>query len=183
MPLSTETRSCLLPPSYTMNCQDPGPSYPITSKQSLLFLFVCFYITFFSPEQKKKKSIQDITCAEFVQTFEQLNTDNRWWAHFEGRNILETISQIDWLNDKATKEGWRHQLVISVELEKPLRQGIELLIEKVNIKPCASHICLYNHMQADIVFFSKIFAQHHGFKDATSFLRNWNVLNTQLKQK
>ncbi|KAG2204051.1 hypothetical protein INT47_007045 [Mucor saturninus] len=108
--------------------------------------------------------IQDITCAEFRETFNHLNIYDNWWVHFEGRNISETVFQIDWLSNKATDEGWRRQLVISVELEKPLRDDIECLIPR-----------------ADIVFFSKIFAQHHGFKDAISFLKNWDVLNTQLK--
>jgi ketohexokinase len=62
--------------------------------------------------------------------FIKLN-DNYWWVHFEGRNITETLGQIDWLNQKANAENWRHQLVISIEIEKPERPDIELLIEKV----------------------------------------------------
>lgn len=36
-----------------------------------------------------------------------------------------------WLDQKAISENWRHQLTISVELEKPERFEIELLMEKV----------------------------------------------------
>jgi hypothetical protein len=60
---------------------------------------------------------------EFKDMFCKL-TGNHWWVHFEGRNIAETMSQIDWLNQN-------HHCVLSVEIEKPLRPDIELLIEKV----------------------------------------------------
>ena len=61
-----------------------------------------------------------------------------------------------WLDEKAIKEQWRHQLVLSVELEKPERPHIELLLEK-----------------ADVVFFSKVYAQHYHYTDAASFLSAW----------
>ncbi|KAI8059712.1 Ribokinase-like protein [Thamnidium elegans] len=104
-------------------------------------------------------NIQDMTCIEFIEKFNDLNQDNSWWVHFEGRNIDQTLLQIDWLDKKAISEDWRHQLTISVELEKPERLDIELLIEK-----------------ADIVLFSKLFAQHHGFTETESFLRNYSGL-------
>lgn len=53
------------------------------------------------------------------------------WVHFEGRNIDQVVQQIDWLNDKAIADGWRDQLVISVELEKPDREHIDWLMPKV----------------------------------------------------
>lgn len=53
------------------------------------------------------------------------------WIHFEGRNIDQVVQQIDWLDSKAITEGWRDQLVISVELEKPDREHIDWLMPKV----------------------------------------------------
>jgi ketohexokinase len=53
------------------------------------------------------------------------------WVHFEGRNIYETAAQIDWLESKATREGWRSQLTISIELEKPDRPHIDVLLTRV----------------------------------------------------
>ncbi|GAA5805690.1 hypothetical protein HPULCUR_011213 [Helicostylum pulchrum] len=89
----------------------------------------------------------------------KLNSDNSWWVHFEGRNIEQTLLQIEWLDQKAISENWRHQLTISVELEKPDRLDIQALIKK-----------------ADIVLFSKLFAQHYGFTEAESFLRDYSGL-------
>lgn len=54
------------------------------------------------------------------------------WAHFEGRNVYETAAQIDWLEAKAKREGWRNELTISVELEKPDRPHIDILLTRVN---------------------------------------------------
>lgn len=72
-----------------------------------------------------------MTCNEFIENFNRLNSDNSWWVHFEGRNIEQTLLQIEWLDQKAISENWRHQLTISVELEKPDRLDIQALIKKV----------------------------------------------------
>lgn len=77
------------------------------------------------------KSLTDLSCEEFVQVFTKINKNNRWWVHFEGRNIDQALEQIDWLNEKASEEHWRHNLIISVEIEKPERENIDLLIERV----------------------------------------------------
>lgn len=53
------------------------------------------------------------------------------WIHFEGRNVDNAVQQIDWIDAKATKEGWRSKLHISVELEKPDRENIDALMPKV----------------------------------------------------
>lgn len=53
------------------------------------------------------------------------------WVHFEGRNVYETAAQIDWLEAKAKREGWRNELTISVELEKPDRPHIDILLTRV----------------------------------------------------
>ncbi|CEP17078.1 hypothetical protein [Parasitella parasitica] len=108
--------------------------------------------------------LPDLTCEEFVQVFSQINKHNQWWVHFEGRNIDETVKQIDWLDRKASEEHWRHDLTISVEVEKPERENIDLLIER-----------------GDVVFFSRVYAQHHQFTDARSFLSESPLLRQKLK--
>lgn len=88
--------------------------------------------------------MQDITCNEFIEKFEKIRTTthepNRWWVHFEGRNIENTLQQIDYLHHKATVEDWRESLTISVELEKPEREKIDYLIGRVSD---LSFMCTY----------------------------------------
>lgn len=88
-------------------------------------------------------SLQDITCDEFKQIFEKIKDTNRWWVHFEGRNIENTLQQIDYLHHKATVENWRDKLTISVELEKPERENIHLLIERVTYHYSFARFFLY----------------------------------------
>lgn len=85
------------------------------------------------------------------------------WIHFEGRNIDQVVQQIDWLNNKAISDGWRDQLVISVELEKPDREHIDWLMPK-----------------GDVVFFSKLFAERRGYDNAATFLHD---IKAQCKPK
>ncbi|KAI8080680.1 Ribokinase-like protein [Gilbertella persicaria] len=98
-------------------------------------------------------NLKEIDLNEFIQTFDTFPRKENVWVHFEGRNIHETIRQIEWLNEKAAREYWRSKLTISVELEKPERPDIHLLAQK-----------------GDVVFFSKIYAQHHGYQDPSQFL-------------
>ena len=76
---------------------------------------------------------------EFAQEMESKMTLSKdgvppfHWVHFEGRNIDQAVQQIDWLNNKAITQGWRDQLIISVELEKPDREHIDWLMPKVCI--------------------------------------------------
>ncbi|KAI8387530.1 Ribokinase-like protein [Blakeslea trispora] len=98
-------------------------------------------------------NLDEISLEEFIKVFEQLHSDHGWWVHFEGRNIAETIRQIEWLKKKATQENWNSNLIISIELEKPDRPDIDLLLPL-----------------GDIVFFSKLYAQHHGYQTPASFL-------------
>ncbi|KAI8991878.1 Ribokinase-like protein [Mycotypha africana] len=112
-------------------------------------------------------NLTDVNLKEFEQIFLGINggdisTDSRpvkrWWVHFEGRNVDNVRFQVDWLNRRYA-EQWRDYLTISVELEKPDRENISTLIEL-----------------ADIVFFSKLFAQYHGFKNAKSFMEKSPLL-------
>jgi len=68
------------------------------------------------------------------------------WIHFEGRAVEETYKMLS----HVKKE--KPHIPLSVEIEKP-RDNIESLFEL-----------------ADILFFSKIYAAHHGFEDAKSFI-------------
>lgn len=70
--------------------------------------------------------------------------------------MINAVKQIEWLENKAIQEGWRDQLTISVELEKPDREEIDSLLDK-----------------GDVVFFSKLFAERRGFKQADEFLKTY----------
>ncbi|KAI8391079.1 Ribokinase-like protein [Radiomyces spectabilis] len=105
-------------------------------------------------------SINDITENEFAQALDDVSkVQSRQpifdWVHFEGRNIVQVVKQIDWLETKATNEGWRDRLTISVELEKPDREHIDQLMPK-----------------GDVVFFSKLFAERRGYEDGIQFLND-----------
>ncbi|KAI8086398.1 putative PfkB family kinase [Halteromyces radiatus] len=106
----------------------------------------------------------DMTKDEFIHKFEEASNNKTKmlcdrqipfsWVHFEGRNVHNVVEQIDWLDTKATQEGWRSQLIISVELEKPDRPDIDLLLPK-----------------GDVVFFSKLFAQTRQYNHPKDFLQ------------
>ncbi|KAL1923131.1 uncharacterized protein VTP21DRAFT_9507 [Calcarisporiella thermophila] len=76
------------------------------------------------------------------------------WIHCEGRNCEETAKFLRWVDDRR-REGGEMPAVISVECEKPGREGIHGMLEL-----------------ADVVFFSKIYAQSLGFSNAADFLRS-----------
>ncbi|CAO3584131.1 unnamed protein product [Absidia cylindrospora] len=107
----------------------------------------------------------DLTKEEFIRKFDVASISKTMafsdrqapysWVHFEGRNIDNVVEQIDWLESKAKQEGWRSQLIISVELEKPDRPDIDLLLSK-----------------GDVVFFSKLFAQTRQYDHPRDFLRS-----------
>ncbi|GAA5813729.1 hypothetical protein MFLAVUS_007216 [Mucor flavus] len=110
---------------------------------------------------------QDITKDEFVRKFEMSSITKTMsfefdarpaysWVHFEGRNVYETAAQIDWLEAKSTREGWRSQLTISVELEKPDRPHIDILLTR-----------------GDVIFFSKLYAEKRGYEEIEDFLRDF----------
>ncbi|KAG2221684.1 hypothetical protein INT45_002722 [Circinella minor] len=110
-------------------------------------------------------SIKDISRDEFAKKIEvdkftetPISESKRkelfQWIHFEGRNVEQAVQQIDWIDDKARREGWRSTLTISVELEKPDREHIDLLMNK-----------------GDVVFFSKLFAECRGYNHPVDFLR------------
>ncbi|CAH1764882.1 12540_t:CDS:2 [Entrophospora sp. SA101] len=72
------------------------------------------------------------------------------WIHFEGRNAQEVSKMIDYIDSK----DWRSRAIVSVELEKPYRKGLEILMSK-----------------SDVLFFSKVFAEGKGYTSASDFLQ------------
>ncbi|CEG71590.1 hypothetical protein RMATCC62417_07299 [Rhizopus microsporus] len=102
-------------------------------------------------------TIQDITKNEFIQKIETIKTRFNW-IHFEGRNVEEAAAQIDWLESISSHEGWRSRLTISVELEKPDRPDIDMLLSR-----------------GDVVFFSKLYAEKRGYDDPSCFLRDYQT--------
>lgn len=89
------------------------------------------------------------------------------WFHFEGRNVVESEKIAQWINWKVINPivgdyskthrppaKWLEKTsILSVEFEKPDREGIETLFK-----------------HADVCFFSKTFAEGKGFDQPTDFL-------------
>ncbi|PSN70385.1 ketohexokinase-like protein [Corynespora cassiicola Philippines] len=71
------------------------------------------------------------------------------WYHFEGRIPDITLKCVEALREAHEHRGMK----ISVECEKPEREGMKRVAEL-----------------ADVVFYSKLWAEKNGFKDAKSFL-------------
>ncbi|KAG9295983.1 hypothetical protein G9A89_011835 [Geosiphon pyriformis] len=105
-------------------------------------------------------SIDELTFEEFEREFEAScaealsNDPNNGlpfnWIHFEGRNTEEVAKMIDFIDGKS----WRNKCIISVELEKPHRRGLENLMHR-----------------GDVVFFSKVFAEGKGYDHPGDFLQ------------
>ena len=72
------------------------------------------------------------------------------WIHFEGRNAAEVAKMMDYIDTKV----WRPKAIVSVELEKPYRRNLETLMNR-----------------ADVLFFSKVFAEGKGYDNAGDFLQ------------
>lgn len=86
-------------------------------------------------------------CPEFsFDDFRHINLQQYSWVHFEGRNITETRTMLQYL------QQYHPCITRSVEIEKP-RDDIETLFD-----------------YADILFFSHHYAQDHGFATATELL-------------
>ncbi|SAM05286.1 hypothetical protein [Absidia glauca] len=102
----------------------------------------------------------DLTKDEFIGHFSRASVNKTMeapysWVHFECRSVYTVLDQIGWLETKAMQEGWRSQLTISLDLDNPTLLDIELLFPK-----------------ADVVFFSKTFAQSRHFYHPKDFLRS-----------
>nr|CAG8472440.1 3131_t:CDS:2 [Entrophospora candida] len=105
-------------------------------------------------------SIDELIFDEFKHNFDKICTEEIVedddkiipfnWIHFEGRNAEEEAKMIDYID---TKE-WRSKAMVSVEMEKPYRRNLEVLMHR-----------------ADVLFFSKVFAEGKGYNDAGNFLQ------------
>ncbi|KAG0213002.1 hypothetical protein BGX28_005243 [Mortierella sp. GBA30] len=107
-------------------------------------------------------TLPDLTLEEFVKRFDmacmkalsdivQMSCPFRW-IHFEGRGA-EVHKMIDHVESVYIRQGWRQKLTISVEFEKGDRPGIKTLLQ-----------------QADVCFFSKLYAETLGFDRPEDFL-------------
>ncbi|KAF9981277.1 hypothetical protein BGZ75_007470 [Mortierella antarctica] len=93
----------------------------------------------------------DVACMRAVSDIVQMSCPFRW-IHFEGRGA-ETYKMIDHIESVYIRQGWRQKLTISVEFEKGDRPGIKNLLQ-----------------QADVCFFSKLYAETLGFDRPEDFL-------------
>lgn len=109
-------------------------------------------------------TLPDLTLEEFVRKFDMefvkftsdltSNKPPFTWIHFEGRGA-DAGRMIDYVEKVYIKHGWRQKLTISVEFEKGDRPGIQTLLQ-----------------QADVCFFSKLYAETLGFHRPEDFLAN-----------
>ncbi|KAF9106966.1 hypothetical protein BGX27_008931 [Mortierella sp. AM989] len=107
-------------------------------------------------------TLPDMTIEEFIKKFDaacmravsdiiEIHCPFRW-IHFEGRGV-DVYKMIDYVESVYVRQGWRHKLTISVEFEKGDRPGIKTLLQ-----------------QADVCFFSKLYAETLGFDRPEDFL-------------
>ncbi|KAG0256108.1 hypothetical protein BG011_004742 [Mortierella polycephala] len=93
----------------------------------------------------------DMACMKAVSDIVEISCPFRW-IHFEGRGP-EVYKMIEYVESFYLRQGWRHKLTISVEFEKGDRPGIKNLLQ-----------------QADVCFFSKLYAETLGFDRPEDFL-------------
>ncbi|KAK4616326.1 Ketohexokinase [Fulvia fulva] len=92
-------------------------------------------------------NLDEMTLQEFQTRITSAPAGQRTWYHFEGRIPETSVACIRWLR-MAYPDA-----VVSVEAEKPAREGLEAMAA-----------------EADVVFFSKSWAQASGSDDLRSFL-------------
>ncbi len=88
--------------------------------------------------------------------FKSVDINEYDWLHFEGRNVEQTIVMLEYMRASNFPNK------VSIEIEKP-RQDIERLFA-----------------YADILIFSKGYAQHAGFNDASAFLGEMHRLHPDI---
>lgn len=157
-PTSIDLSRCI----YREEFDEPASSYILSSSQTHTRTIINI------------NELPEMTTEEFVAICEELfqskstadtttetsatatpNTDEEaeiWHFHFEGRIPATTLECIRWLKTHVRFRTAAHRtrpqphLRISVEIEKPGREGLQLLAD-----------------EADIVFYSKIWAQAAGY--------------------
>ncbi|CAK3743979.1 pfkB family kinase [Lecanosticta acicola] len=91
--------------------------------------------------------LPEMEFGEFKEKIAKLD-DKRTWFHFEGREVDTSIQCLKWLKQEYP------DCTRSVEVEKPNRPGLDKMAE-----------------EADIVFFSKTWAEAAGYSDAGALLK------------
>ncbi|RDW70738.1 ketohexokinase [Aspergillus mulundensis] len=115
--------------------QEPASSYIIKSQASGSRTIVNY------------NELPEMTLEEFVQIADRLGTEIGWY-HFEGRIPDVTLACIRYLRQQYP------DIKISVEVEKPGREGLQELAK-----------------EADVVFYSKSWAQANGYSSAEECIR------------
>jgi ketohexokinase len=111
---------------------------------------VAFVIQSLANQSRTIVNYRDLPGYSADQLIERLKAANNSpfnWIHFEGNYMTATHQSIEYLRHSID------DIIISVEIEKPQREGIELLIGK-----------------GDVVFFSRSYAMAHGFDEPVQFL-------------
>ncbi|KAJ5373025.1 hypothetical protein N7517_005031, partial [Penicillium concentricum] len=112
--------------------------------------------------------LPEMTCAEFASAVEPLRAvANRPWFHFEVLQLVTVTDMLTWTQGRApdvTLECIHYirkhfpEAQISVEVEKPGRPGLQELAD-----------------EADVVLYSKGWAQNHGYTSAEDCLRDQSL--------
>lgn len=146
--VAVDMRHCL----YRENHDEPVTSYIISSEKSSSRTIV-------NHNPLPEMTFVEFTtiCGDLLQDNEdgQGSRGNAFWFHFEGRIPATTLECMQYLRghprfNKSTGDG---RLTISVELEKPGREGLQELAP-----------------EADVVFYSRSWAEGQGYKNAEECL-------------
>ncbi|EEH39772.2 hypothetical protein PAAG_01961 [Paracoccidioides lutzii Pb01] len=126
---------------YREECSEPASSYIIKSTSTGTRTIVNY------------NELPEMTVAEFVRIAESLSTATTppgrpRWFHFEGRIPDVTLECIRYIRQKFPADK------VSVEVEKPGRSGLQELAAV-----------------ADVVFYSKTWAQANGYQSPSDFLQ------------
>ncbi|XP_076634110.1 ketohexokinase [Colletes latitarsis] len=101
-----------------------------------------------------------------LKDFEQLHLQDYSWIHFEGRNLVEVLSMMQYVenynNTLNYSQGFSNKetdwsqipITVSVELERPQQELLDLL------------------PYVDVAFISKDFAQSRGYDNMSETLKN-----------
>ncbi|PGH06574.1 hypothetical protein AJ79_06513 [Helicocarpus griseus UAMH5409] len=100
--------------------------------------------------------LPEMTVSEFVQIAETLPTVLPRWFHFEGRIPDVTLQCIKYIRQRFPTDK------VSVEVEKPGREGLQELAAV-----------------ADVAFYSKSWAQKHGYQTPQDFLLSQSPLTPE----
>jgi len=119
---------------YRESHSEPASSYIIKSKEKDSRTIV------------NHNELPEMTLKEFIAVVDDLE-DKPTWCHFEGRIPDVTLQCITYLRQNHSDTR------VSVEVEKPGREGLEELAKA-----------------ADVVFFSKSWAQARGWLDCHTFI-------------